>query len=168
MAIRAIYRFRSSNFLILLYLGLCWIGGIAFGCSLYEPSSLLMMRSAIVVPVSIVGVFVCTFLPILCTYFSFTTEKPIIILIVCFFKAVAYGYTYTLIGDYYSTAAWLIHSLFLFSDSCLLFLLLFGWTYHFIGSPAQKSRILNICGLLIFIVSSANIYLISPLLEGLF
>ncbi len=169
MADHAFYRLcNRHSFFLILCLILCWCCGMFFGCSLYEPLSLSLMRSAVSTPVSIVGVFVCIFLPLLCTYFSFITEKPIIILIVCFFKAAAYGYSAKLINVCYATAGWLVRLLFLFSDSCLLVLLLFLWIYHFVGNSRRSIRGLYLCGLLSAIVVMFDVYVIHPFLEGLF
>ena len=169
MAVHAFYRpYNRHSFFLILCLILCWCCGMFFGCRLYEPLSLSLMHSAVNTHVSIVGVFVCTVLPLLCTYFSFITEKPIIILIVCMLKAAAYGYSAKLINVCFSTAGWLVQLLFLFSDSCLLVLLLFLWIYHFAGNSKRAICGLYLCGLLSAIVVMFDNYVIHPFLEGLF
>lgn len=168
MTDHAFSRFRTSSFAFLPALFLAWIGGISFGCSLYEPLPLILMRSVVITPMSIVGVFVCEFLPLACTYFSFLLDKPIIILIVCFLKAAAYGYTVKLISCCFLSAGWLVQLLFLFSDSCLLFLLFFIWIYHVVGRENREYAMMNICSILCVLIIFADVYVIHPFLEGLF
>lgn len=169
MAVHAFYRLYSKHsFILIISLILCWCCGMFLGCSLYEPLPLSMMRSAVCTPVSIVGVFVCVFLPLLCTYFSFISERPIIILIVCMLKATAYGYSANLIHVCFSTAGWLVRLLFLFSDSCLMVLLLFLWIYHFSGNYKGAVYRLYLCGLLSTVVVASDVYVIHPFLERLF
>ena len=168
MADHAFYRLQSRHSLLLLCLILSWCGGMILGCGLYEPSSLSLMRSAISMPVSVVGVFVSFFLPLLCTYFSVITNIPIIILVVCFLKAAAFGYTIKLVSCYFLTAGWLFRLLFLFSDSCLLFFLFFLWIYHFIGNVKQSACILNLFGLMYALVLIFDVYVIYPFIERLF
>ena len=168
MADHAFYQLLRRCSLLLLCLILSWCGGIILGCGLYEPSSLYLMRSAISMPVSIVGIFVSFFLPLLCTYFSVITNKPIIILVVCFLKATAFGYTIKLVSCYFLTAGWLIRLLFLFSDGCLLFFLLFLWIYHFFGNVKQSVCVLNFVGLMYAFVLLFDVYVIYPFIERLF
>ena len=169
MADHAIHSFRfSKTYAFPLLLFLCWSIGITVGCGIYEPSLLPMMHRAVQLPVSIVGVFVCTFLPLICTYFSIIANKPIIILIVCFLKSVAYGYTVKLISCVFLSSAWLVRLLFLFSDSFFLLFLFFLWIGLDFSKPHKCLYRLNFCGILAVLITLCDVFLINPFLEGLF
>lgn len=105
---------------------LLWFVGLIIGfslCFMYKPYYSLPMRSVLFQPVSIIGLFCVVFIPLLFAYFSFTF-KPILVLIVCFFKAIAFGFSYVWVSLTFESASWLIRILFLFSDYCSLLILL--------------------------------------------
>ena len=152
----------------LISIVLCLSCGFIFGCSLYEPSFLSLMRCATLSPMSIVGIFVCIYLPLICTYFSFNFNKPIVIDIICFIKAAGFGFSCCLIDKYFSSAGWLIRLLLLFSDSFTLFILLSLWIQHFLFrcNCSKNSLFLAFffCTVLIFI----DIFAVFPFIQGLF
>lgn len=147
---------------------LSWFLGILLGCFFAEPFSVSLMRSAVLQPVSIVGVFVCIFLPLIFSFVSFYANKPIIILIVCFLKAVAYGFSCLLVYRTYDSAAWLIQVLFLFSDSCFMIVLFVVWFRRFLGVGSPGVSELWMCTAIGIFLASADYFVISPILEGLF
>lgn len=158
--------FRQRSYLIISLIT-SWCLGILFGYFFYEPSFLSMVRCAVMQPVSIVGLFSCLFFSLLFSYLSVIMNKPIIILIVCFLKAASYGFSITILSSLFATATWLILFLFLFSDSCFCVVLLVLWLHRF-----HYSKIHNYCDffacLMIGIgIAAADIFVISPFLQGL-
>ena len=145
-----------------------WLAGLAVGSCFYKPSLFSLMRSALFQPVSIVGLFVCLFLPLLCSYFSFVTEKPVLIVIVCFFKAVAFGFSCSLISQTYGTAAWLARFLFLFSDSCFLLVLFVLWLRRFLNTGIQNMTDVYVCAVIGILIAAVDYFVISPFVVGLF
>ena len=56
-----------------------WVSGLLLGYLFCKPCFVSLMRSALLQPVSIVGLFICIFLPLILSYFSILLKKPIII-----------------------------------------------------------------------------------------
>ena len=161
-----ILHFKQRSYLITLLI-ISWCLGILLGYFFYEPSFFSMVRCAVMQPVSIVGLFSCLFFPLLISFLSVIMNKPIIILIVCFLKAASYGFSITILSSLFATATWLIRFLFLFSDSCFCVVLLVLWLHRF-----HYSKIHNYCDffacLMIGIgIAAADIFVISPFLQGL-
>ena len=146
----------------------CLFLGFIFGCSIYEPTYLSMMRSALDLPVSIVGVFVCIYCPLLCTFFSFTANKPIVIYIVCFIKAAGLGFSYFLVSRLFTSASWLIRLLFLFSDSFNLFMLFSLWMMYFLNHSAVNRSSYYTIVLLATLIIFIDFIIVFPVIQGLF
>ena len=144
-----------------------WCLGILFGYFFYEPSFLSMMRCAVMQPVSIVGLFSCLFLPLLFSFLSVITNKPIIIIIVCFLKAASYGFSITILSELFATSTWLIRFLFLFSDSCFCIVLLVLWLRRFHDSRICTYCDFFVCSMIGIGIAAVDIFVISPFLQGL-
>lgn len=158
--------FRQRSFLIVSLLFI-WGLGILFGYSFFEPSFLPMMRCAVIQPVSIVGLFSCLFVPLLFSFFSVITNKPIIILIVCFLKAASLGFTIAILSSLFATSAWLIRFLFLFSDSCFCTVLLVLWLHRFCASKIHTYCVFFVCSMIGLVLAAVDFFAISPFLQRL-
>lgn len=144
-----------------------WVFGLLVGYCLSKPLFTPMMRSAFLQPVSIVGLFVCIFLPLVLSCLFIYYEKPIFLLIVCFMKSAAYGFSCGIISHVYQSASWLLRFLFLFSDSCFLLVLLTLWIIAVSSSKPVRSRTLHVCAAIGMIVCFADFFIVSPFLERL-
>ena len=159
---------RKSTGIHTLWIGVsaCWFLGYLIGYSFADSSFLSLMHSALLQPVSIVGLFVCIFLPLLLTWVSVSLNKPVIILTVCLTKAIAFGFSCKLLLLTAGSAAWLYRVLFLFSDSCILIVLFMTW-FRFFSFKAHlkpNNGIVLFCATAIAIVDYSAI---SPYLLGL-
>ena len=163
-----IYRESNFSFFLIVSLLLTWVIGILLGYFYYEPSFSPMMRSVVIRPVSIVGLFSCIFLPLFCSFFSVIVRRPIFILIVCFFKAVSFGFSCGMLTQLYGSAAWLIRFLFLFSDSCFCVILLLLWSHRFVYPNIRGYRDFFYCALFGAGIALVDSLFISPFLQGLF
>lgn len=123
-----------------------WLFGFLFGYIMLEPFFFPLMRSSAMQSVSIVGLLVSIFLPFFFSYFAVISHKPIIILIVCFLKAVAFGFSGALISQMFYSASWLVRFLLMFSDFCFMPVLFTLWIRRF-STP-------NICGMTDFVVTA--------------
>ena len=154
-----------------IVLCLVWMAGLLFGCIIALTGNsvfLAWMRSAVFQPVSIVGLLVSVFLPLLLTYISFVIKKPIILLIVCFLKAAAFAFCGTLIHQCYGNASWLVGYLYLFSDSFFAIFLFALWYRRLDCSRTTGSFELPLCVLVGVLLAAVEYLLVSPLLLGLF
>jgi len=156
---------RAFSVLTLLF---TWISGILFGYFFYEPSFSSLMRSAVSEPVSIVGLFSCVILPLLCSCFFLVMKQPVLILIVCFVKAVSFGFSCGMLAQLFTSAAWLVRFLFLFSDSCFSIILLFLWLRRISDPHIHGLRDFFYCALIGIGIAFIDGFIISPYLQGLF
>ena len=161
---------KSNNFRVTVRVCLLvflWILGLALGYLLSKPCYIPLMRSALLQPVSIVGFIVCIFLPLILTSLSICLEKPILILIVCFIKSAAYGFSCGLISLIFCSASWLVRFLFLFSDSCFLLVLLSIWIKAFSDTKKIRFRSLQYAAVIAVLIGIADYCVVSPLIERL-
>mgnify|MGYP003307801399 CR=1 FL=1 len=144
-----------------------WVSGLLLGYLLCKPCFVSLMRSALLQPVSIVGLFICIFLPLILSYFSILLKKPIIILVVCFIKSIAYGFSYGLLALLYSEASWLLRSLFLFSDSCMLLILVTLWLNLYSADRKRIYRAFRLATVVAGVVAILDYCVVSRFLESL-
>lgn len=145
---------------------ICWIFGILIGfffAFTNQEPFLSLMRSVVSQPVSIVGLLVSIFLPLILSAFTFS---PVMLLLICFLKAISFGFTFALASLYFYNAAWLFRTLFLFSDLICSVVLLGLCIRSF---DAKKHFFLDCyIGIMICIMAVGIDYLmISPFLQGL-
>lgn len=144
-----------------------WLSGLLSGYAFALSNSsvfLSWMRGSAYQTVSIVGLLISIFLPLLLTYISLVTEKTIIILIVCFIKAAAFAFCSVLIHQYYGNASWLVRFLYLFSDSCFLIILFSLWYWCLDAGKRIGNSVLSLCSLIGVLLAAAELYFISPLI----
>lgn len=146
----------------------CWAVGLIVGYCYCKPCFLPLMHSAVLQQVSIVGLFVCIFLPLICSYFSFLTDKPVIIMIVCFLKAAAFGFCGALVSQSFYTASWMIRLLFMFSDCCVMILLFVLWFRRFSGAHIRGMMDIAVCTVIGAGIAVVDYFLISPMVLRLF
>lgn len=156
---------RNSRFTSLVF---CWLFGLIVGYCLLEPFFLPLMRSFALQPVSIVGYLVSLFLPFICSYVAIISDKPIIIMVVCFLKAVAFGFTGALISQFFYSASWLVRLLLMFSDSWFLIILFILWFRRFSDFNIHGSMDILVTALLGIGISIADFFWISPIVFRLF
>ena len=160
------FLFRQRTLLIVSLLT-TWLLGFLLGYYFCEPSFFSMMRSVVFEPVSIVGLFTCLFLPLLFSFFSVITNHPVIILIVCFLKAVSFGFSCAILSGLFTSAAWMIRFLLLFSDSCFCVVLLVLWICRFRSWKTHSFCDFFTCSFIGIGIAAADIFVISPYLQGL-
>ena len=142
-----------------------WFLGLVFGCYfsvLLEPYFLSLMHSYLIQPVSIVGLCACIFFPLLLTYFSLFTDRTVLILAVCFSKALAFAFSASLIIRYFGEAGWLMQCLVLFSDTCYSLVLMALWLYCLQALALAKYKSLCVCSILALLIAATDYYIISP------
>lgn len=121
----------------LLILAFCWIFAIGIGYILARsvreiPVSL--MSRIVREPVSIVGLAVILFLPVIFSAIAVRFSASWFIFLISFLKGVCYGFCICQLLIAYHDASWLISALVMFSDSCMLIPLFFYWIRHIDGT----------------------------------
>ena len=168
LTLNANIRYHLSPLSRVVLLILVWLVGLCVGYLLCDPSYFPLMRCAVIQPVSIVGLFICIFLPLILSYFFVLFEKPIYILIVCFIKSVAFGFSNALIASIFDTSSWLIRFLYLFSDTLFLIFLMMFWLKSIYDKNTSHHRSFQFGAIFGILIGAADYLLVSPLLERLF
>ena len=88
-------------------------------------------------------------------------------MIVCFIKAVAYGFCGMLIFRIYNTASWIIQVLFQFSDSCYCIVLLYLWFRRLCVDNIDTMRDIVVCAFIGMFVAAADLFVINAILVGI-
>ena len=146
----------------------CWLIGLLIGYLFSKPFSSALMRSAVQQPVSIVGLCVTVFFPLCFAYFSFLSEKPIVLMIVSFIKAVAFSFSGALVWHYFQSAGWIICFFLMFSDCCFLVVFLILLLRYFSGVSLHLKTDFCISAFIAICIATADYFVISPFLQGLF
>ena len=171
MTVNAFTTVFSCKMRRLTYLFLLWPLGLLAGYGFFyacRPFLSPLMPSLLVQPVSIVGFFVSIFLPFLFTSLSIVTHNPVYCLTVCFIKALAFGFTGSVVAYFYMSAGWLVRLIFLFSDCCTLPVLFLLWL-NVLSSEERThcQRLVLGCVLYCIAVIVIDYCVISPFLYGL-
>lgn len=153
-----------------LYLALCWIAGLLMGSLLAIGAGNAFsswMRTADLGCVSIVSFVTVLFLPFLFSAFAVMISRPQLLLLICFLKAFSFGFCASGITQCFQSAGWLVRGLLLFSDGCLLPVLLWFWVRHIDGTQRVTTSEMLACAALTFLVGSVDRCLVSPFLAML-
>lgn len=148
-----------------------WILGIfAGGCLIFSryDNIVSLMQPFTFVRLSIVSLLFVSSFPILFSAVSAAFSLRFLLLLVTFFRAFLMGAVGCFFHLYYGSAAWLVKSLILFSDSVLA--LAFIWfTYGSLSEGGQGySKRLTVCGLLTIMVVLFDFYFVYPVVTLLF
>ncbi len=125
------------------------------------------MRSALLAPVSIVGLLSIWTLPFLLSAFVVFLGRPLWLLLICFSKAFCYAFVSLGFFLAFGTAGWLARILLLFSDWVCMPLLYWFWQRSLSGRR-RPSR-WDVAALLsvMLLVGSVDYRVIAPLLARL-
>lgn len=160
--------FRKNKFLIVFFL--VWFVGFFAGFSFFrtfKQSELLLMRSVVFQPVSIVGLICAIFLPLLCTYISVLINKPMIALVLSFLKAASFSFSLSLLTLLYGSASWLLCVLCMFSDTCFLLILFAVWLQYPVICNVNSKRLFTGSFILGLLILFGDYFVVSPFLIGL-
>lgn len=153
-----------------LLLAIVWSAGLICGILVIasvDDHFLSLMRSALYVSVSIVGLLSVTLLPFLLTAFAVFICQPVCLLFLCFVKAVFFSFTAFGVSTGFGDAGWLIWHFLLFSDFVSMPLLYWLWLRcSRVNSTFLYGEILlSVSAALL--IGSVNCRIISPFLARL-
>lgn len=152
------------------FLAFSLIAGLILGAltaSSASDSVMLLMRLAICRPVSIVGLLSICLLPFLFSVLAVFLSKSWLLIPVCFSKAFNYSFCALIISRIAGDPGWLLHILFLFSDTCLFVMLCWFWIRHITGMRATVIRDAAICIVVFIVLGALDYCYISPFLAML-
>lgn len=150
-----------------LLLALFWCIGLLCGCAASRQAEAYLvplMSAAAAHRVSIVGLLAVLLLPLLFSAFAVFISEPRLLLAAAFLKAFTFGFTAWGITVAFGMAGWLIRSLLLFSDCCMLPFLFWFWLRHISGERAAVRNDLAVCTAVAVLVGSIDFWKVSPFL----
>lgn len=157
---------KGSRFLLAFF----WVAGLLCGMLAFRTGNrqfLLLMRSVIYEPVSIVGVLFSVTFPFLISASAVFMSKPGFLFPICFAKAFSFSVVSIGILQAYGSAGWLIRFFLLFGDYGSLPLLYWYWMRNIPraqgASHLEAGAILS----LLVLIGSINFRVIAPFLASL-
>lgn len=159
-------RCKASRWLLAFF----WVSGFLLGCCYFQKNEqifLPLMRAVQLDRVSIVGIAVSVFLPFLFSAFAVYIQKPILLYGICFFKAFIVAFAGFGLTVSFAHQGWLVRSVLLASDFCMIPILFWFWLRYIQGSSAllkQNCVFIGFCGVLVCL---AERLFISGLLSGI-
>lgn len=145
-------RFLCSNFSEfrrkwgIAFLAFFWITGLFFGLRLSLDAGhihISLMQEALHGSLSIVGLLVCVFLPLLFSAFAVYISQPALLLLICFFKAACMAFVSCGFISAFGSGAWVLWLIVLFPD--LLggaMLLVFSMRHLALDHPLRQRELL--------------------------
>ena len=161
----------NSLYVQFISMSAIWTFGIFAGsifAAYFEPDPSPLMLSAVVQPMSIVGLLVSIFLPFLCTYLSVACDCMIVVHSVCFIKALAVGFSGMMCFTVFGSATWFISFLLMFSSICSAFISFFIGIFHCHSQSCIHKYKFFLCFFFLFFISIFDLCVLSPFLQGLF
>ena len=151
-------------------LSVSWMLGLAFGLYFVLLTDDLisdLLYSASCYRISIVGMFLVIFLPIVISLIAAYFSAHFLIYLLCFCKAVSFSLVLCGIAVTFGHSGWLIRSLLLFSGSAAVIPLL--WFWHNLLTPGccSAKRDFLICTAIAAAISAVDYFLVSPYLAML-
>ena len=161
----------QGTYLRLLSFLAVWLIGIFLGYCLACKDTTFsesLLLSIVLQPISIAGLFTCVFLPFLISHYIYISGNRPFLLFICFIKAVSFSYSWTIVANYFRSAAWLIAFLLMFSDIFSLILLLHFWYACVIDAKSSQKYTYCIHLLLLIVFSLVDYGVIVPFMQKLF
>ena len=152
------------------FLACFWLSGILCGVLAFLSAGrtlVSLMRSTLLVPVSIVGMLCVTILPFLLSAFAVSLSKPVFLLPICFGKAFLFAFVSIGILQAFGSAGWMFRWILLFSDCVCVPLLYWFWLRHISGVRSLYGGEAALMCALGLLIGSVNFSIISPFLAGL-
>lgn len=147
------FRFRWQRFLrkgATTILAFSWIVGLVSGflLSYHAGDSLCsLMRGCVYSSVSIVWFLSVSIFPFLFSALAVFLSFPQLLFVICFIKALLYGFLFVGLDFAWGSAAWLIRIAVLLDDLILMPICYWFWHIHISG---EKKCSVTKCGLIIF------------------
>ncbi len=151
-------------------LAFCWISGLICGILVFLTASdslFPLMRSIPFGTVSIVGVLYASVLPFLLSVFLVLLDRPVLIFLLCFFKAFLLTYLSLGILRHFGSAGWVFQCLLLFSELISTPLLYCFWHRNVARKVVLCWQEASAVLALVILAGSIDFCIISPFLASL-
>lgn len=154
---------RHCRIIRVVILAFLWTTSLIYGVytASRDLSVVVLMHLLPSGKVSIVGLFVVLFLPLLISIASVYYRKTIVIYILSMLKGFSAGYCIWGIASVYGSAGWLIDALYFFSDSFITVILLCFW-FRLIYAGTNLKRDCTLALLSTSFVGIIDYFLVAP------
>ena len=125
------------------------------------------MNTAVHNHVTVIGLASVLFLPLIASVVAVHFNAHILIIPICFIKALTFGICLSGISVAFGGSGWLMRILMLFSDSCMIVLLLWFWCRHLTGKGNMLMWDAAVCAGAAFVIGLFDYFLVSPFLMEL-
>ena len=167
--IRSMVRSISCN-RSALFLAAAWCAGLFSGTCLASgasPSFLLLTRSAVSTPASVVGLCTAAYLPFLLAALAVFLRRYRLLYAICFCKALLFAWSGSCVLAVFGSAGWLVRLLYQFSDLFFVPVLCWFSLRHISGLRLPEKRRVLFLMVLAVAVGSLDYCLVSPYLVRL-
>ena len=164
-------RYLNPKLVSELILSLCWSAGLILGNRLavqLPDAHFSLMRTAAQSRVSIVGMVIVAFLPLILSVAALWFSKPMLLSFIAFSKALSFGFCITMTNIAFGDAGWLVGRMLLFTDSIMAVVMLWLWFRSINGAYPMQKRDICICFAVAATVLLVDIYAVSPFMISLF
>lgn len=148
-----------------------WVCGLVCGALLAAKTCTLdasLMRMVVKSRVSIIGLVLALFFPLVLTAVALITNMSFLVLPALFIKAVCFALCGCGLFITFGDAGWLVRWLFMFSDSCMVVFLLWFVLKHFAGDRETLKKDFSACCICAAFLGMIEILSISPFTAALF
>lgn len=154
-----------------LLLIICWLAGLLIGF-IYAKGHCtelyFLMRIAVAQRVSIVGIVFSLSFPLIISAIAIHLDSPLVLSILAFLKAFCFGCCCCAVVAAFGSSGWFIRWLLLFSDSCIVVVLLWLWLKSFAGDEHTIHADVLISIVIAIIIGCVDYFVVSPFMVSLF
>ena len=151
-------------------LAICWLAGLLLGTAYGKRAdqfSIHMMRMVTSYHMSIVGLILILYFPLLLSAFAVYRNRPHCLIVISFFKAFVFASCGAMLGAAFASAAWLVRLLLQFSDICTL-PIYYWFCVRNITGQNEKSRLdFLVCFVSVTVLGIFDFCVVSPFLVKL-
>lgn len=150
-----------------ILLSFLWILGLVFGLYFVASMDNSLLETFYIASInrpSIFSILFVSLLPIAVSATAVFCSGPVLIYALCILKAFCFSVSLCGVISVFGYSGWLLRLLLLFSDSCMVVLLLWLWCRILLSKHNSVLRDLLICTAIAVAVSMVDYFLVSPYL----
>ena len=148
-----------------------WILGLFLGCyfaSRIPADTVSLMRSVTDDRLSIVAIILVLILPLFMSAILLRITMPVLIFPLVLIKAFCFSFCSYGLVIAFADAGWLVRWLLVFSDSCIVVLLLWFWFRNIAGDRRTLKADLAVCSIASALIVFFDYLIVSPFTQMLF
>ena len=159
---RSVLGFQICKYLLII----SWTFGLIFGALVARNSvHLPMMICSIATQApSLLHLLIVALLPFLFTALAVYLSKPWLIVPIALLKAFCFAFCTFGVVLAFGSAGWLVQLFLLFTDTCVIPILIFSWLRYLSHTERSMRGLLIVCSVAAFSIAMVDYFVISPFL----